>query len=262
MEEIERIGSTVTVTRGQGVATVRLERGDRLNALSLAALRDLKAAADALRSDTGVHAIVVAGVPAFTAGADLKDPEMRARDGAALLERRELLRAGPDMCDAWAALDQPTIAAIEGFCIGGGVSLAVSCDWRVIAADAHLRLPEIPLGMNMSWHTLPRLVALMGPAAAKRFVILGEKLSAEAALAQGLVDEVAAPGGAVATAQILAMRAASMPPVAARVTKRAISEAAEALARTATYADLDQFALLSGDPAYREAIAAFRKEGG
>ena len=79
------------------------------------------------------------------------------------------------MCRAWEAIEAYTIGAIEGFCIGGGSALASSLDYRFMGEGAHMRLPEIALGMNMSWHAIPRLVAQIGPALTKRYVILCEK---------------------------------------------------------------------------------------
>lgn len=257
MPDPEPIGETVTIARSGGVAIVTLKRGDRLNPLSRQVLGELREAALALRSDISVHAVVLTGDPVFTAGADLKDPALKTRAGAALLERRELLRAGPDACDAWEALDQVTIAAIEGFAIGGGVALAVACDFRVMGAGAYLRLPEIPLGMNMSWHAVPRLVALGGPARTKTLTLFGEKMDAPTAFAAGFVDLVARDGAALAAARKMAEKAAALPPVAARIAKRAISAAASALHGATSHADLDQYALTASTADNREAVAAF-----
>jgi enoyl-CoA hydratase/carnithine racemase len=254
---MEKIGRFLTLTREGGVATVTLNRGDGLNALSLEVLRDLRKAADGLRSDTSVHAVVLTGARAFTAGADLADPALAERAAAGLLERREMLRAGPDACEAWAALDQVTVCAIERFCIGGGVSLAVACDFRIIASDAHLRLPEIPLGMNMSWHTLPRLTALIGPSRTKQLTIFGERVNATAAAEWGLVDQVCAAGDAADVARAWARKAAALPPVAVRMSKRTISELAQLGASLASHMDGDQFALAATSQDNREAVAAF-----
>jgi enoyl-CoA hydratase/carnithine racemase len=254
----ESVGRFVSLVRsGDGVAKVLLDRGDGLNALSQEVLRDLRKAAKALRGDTAVHAVILAGVGPFSAGADLVDPALADRAKAGLLERRELLRAGPDACEAWAALDQVTICAIERFCIGGGVSLAVSCDFRIMAADAHMRLPEIPLGMNMSWHTLPRLTALVGPSRTKQMTIFGERIAAAVAAEWGLVDRVCAPGDALGAALEWARKAADLPPVAVRMSKRTISELAHLGASLASHMDTDQFALASQSQDFREAVSAF-----
>lgn len=252
-----RIGRFITVAQEGRVATVRFDRGDATNALSLELLRDLRLAAESFRDDTSTSAIVLAGGAAFTAGADLADPALSERAAAPLIERRQMLRAGPDMCEAWAGLEQITIAAVERYCIGGGVSLAASCDFRIAGGSAFFALPEVPKGMNMSWHTVPRLVRLIGPARAKRFVLLGERLAAADALAQGLADEVAQDGQALAAAQALAAKVAALPPVPARMTKQAVNAAAHALDAATTYMDLDQFALTASSDDYREAVTAF-----
>ena len=89
---------------------------------------------------------------------------MDRRRAAGLLERRHMTKIGPDLCDAWERVEQVTICAIEKYCIGGGVALAGACDFRVMGESATMRLPEIPLGMNMSWHcgAAPRLADRSG----------------------------------------------------------------------------------------------------
>ena len=257
MSDIKKIGDFITIERQGRVAVVRFDRGDRVNALSVQLLRDLGATARLLRDDVTTSAVVLTGGRAFTGGADLTDPEMAKRATVSLLERREMLRAGPDMCDAWEAIDQVTIAAIEGFCIGGGVALVAACDFRVVARGAHFRLPEIPLGMNMSWHTQPRLVNLIGPSRAKQLTIFGERVTAEKAEVWGLADEVCADGEALAAARRWADKVAALPPVSIRMAKRGITQAATALNAVSTYMDADQFALTATSEDHREAVTAF-----
>ena len=136
------------------------------------------------KTDIETHVVVLTGTPVFSAGADLKDPDMRT-DHLDKLSQRQALLLGPDMCAAWEALEQVTIAAIEGYCLGGGLALAVACDWRVCAENATLRLPEVPLGINMSWQANPRITALVGPARAKEITILGEDVTAARRLTGG-----------------------------------------------------------------------------
>ena len=247
----------VGVVREGAVAVVTLDRGDRLNALSIKVMRALTAVAADLRGDTGVTAVVLTGAGVFSAGADLADPAARARTDASLLERREMLRVGPDMCAAWEALDQVTVAAVEGFCIGGAVSLVSACDFRISGRGAHFRLPEIPLGMNMSWQTQPRLVNLIGPARTKRLVIFGERVQAPEAFDWGLVDALAEDGGALALARAWADKVAALPPIAVRMAKRAITQIATAGNAAATYMDGDQYALAALSEDHKEAVAAF-----
>lgn len=251
------MADNLTVEERGAIAIVRLNRQEARNALSRALMRDLIAAADALRPRTDIQAIVLSGGPDFfTAGADLADPE-RNPPRATLLERRQSVKLGPDLCRAWEELEQVTICAIEGFCIGGGVALAIACDFRILGQSARMRLPEIPLGMNMSWRSLPRLAALMGPAKAKRFVLFGESLNADSCQRCGLADEVVANGEAEAEALTWGRRVADLPPLPVRMTKEAINAAVNANHAAVSFMDRDQFLLTSRSADMAEGVQAF-----
>jgi enoyl-CoA hydratase/carnithine racemase len=159
------------------------------------------------------------------------------------------------MCRAWAEVEALTISAISGWCVGGGVALAVATDLRVMSRTAVMYAPEIERGMNMSWGSVPRLVNLVGPARAKRMLALAEKVDAGAALDWGLADAVA--DDPMETAMALAERAAAMPPVALRMVKQGIDAHANALSATTAQADFDQFALAQTGEDYAEGIASF-----
>jgi len=252
-----KIGDYVTVARDGAVATVTFDRGDGRNALSKQLIVELTQAAKSFSDDLQTQAVILTGKGAFTAGADLKDPGLDRRRANGLLERRHMVRIGPDLCEAWERVEQVTICAIEKYCIGGGAALAASCDFRIMGKGAHLRLPEIPLGMNMSWHAVPRLVSLIGPSRAKQFVIFGDKVGAEQALAWGLADEVTEDGGALAAACRWADKIATLPPNAVRMSKVSVNAAANALNHATTYMDADQYALATTSEDYKEAMRAF-----
>lgn len=251
------IGDFVSTERDGGVATVTFDRGDGRNALSRQAILELTQAARSFADDLETQAVVLTGKGAFTAGADLKDPAMDRRKATGLLERRHMVRIGPDLCDAWEKVEQITICAIEKYCIGGGAALAAACDFRVMGKSATMRLPEIPLGMNMSWHAVPRIVSLIGPARAKRFIIFGEDIGADDALVWGLCDEVVTDGEALAAACRWADKTAKLPPNAVRMTKQSVNAMSNALHHATTFMDLDQYALATTSDDYKEAIKAF-----
>jgi enoyl-CoA hydratase len=248
----------VSIERRGRVAIVRFDRGNHANPLSFETCRQLAEAARSFENDSQTSAIVLTGRhDVFTNGADLKDPDLVRARTAPFAERRLLMQTGGRMCRAWEELEPVTIAAIEGWCVGGGAALAVACDLRVAAADATFYVPEIERGMNLSWGAVPRITHLVGPAKAKRIIIVSEKLDAAKAAEWGLVDEVTAPGEALQQALALADRVASMPPVQVRMIKQAINAAALALDRTASHADFDQFALAAASGDFAEGVLSF-----
>ena len=253
----------VTIEKGLGpdgrIAVVRFDRGDGINALSPEALRQLTDAARSFEDDAATSVVVLTGgARTFSAGFDLKDPEGRARKAMDLGTLRRHLKLGPRLTGAWQDMEQITIGAIEGFCIGGGVALAVALDFRVIARDAHMRVPEIALGMNMSWQSVPRMLHLIGPARTKQAVILADqRISAAEAYEWGLVEQVAEPGKAFDAAMALAEKVAAQPPMSVAMTKLTVNRLAHALDDLASHMDVDQFALASLSEDHKEGVAAF-----
>ena len=253
----------VTIEKGLGpearIAVVRFDRGDGINALSPEALRQLTAAARSFEDDSDTSVVVLTGgAKAFSAGFDLKDPEGKSRKTMDIGALRRHLKLGPRLSHAWQEMEQITIGAIEGFCIGGGVALAVALDFRVMADNAHLRVPEIGLGMNMSWQSIPRMLHLIGPARTKQAVILADqRISAGEALQWGLVEEVVDPGKAFDAAMAMAAKVASQPPLSVAMTKLTVNRLAHALDDLASHMDVDQFALASFTEDHSEGVEAF-----
>lgn len=253
----EEAWRTLRVTRDGAVVEVRLERPAARNALDNGLMGELTEVARLLRLRSDVLAVILAGAETyFSAGADLKSAgERNARP--TLMETREAVMRGPDMCKAWEEIEAVTIAALEGYCIGGASALAVACDFRVMAKSAYMRLPEVPLGMNMSWRTLPRLVALIGPSRAKRYVMFGEAADAATCERWGMCDEVVEDGQALAAARAWAAKVAGLPPLPVRMTKEAITAIAAANNHATIYMDRDQFLLTTRSEDYREGVRAF-----
>jgi enoyl-CoA hydratase len=240
------------------IAEVRLNRPAARNAFSLALMRQLIDAAAFFRGSTEIQAVILTGAETyFSAGADLADPERTVGGPPTRLERRQVARLGPDMCAAWESLEQVTIAAIEGYCIGGAAALAVSLDFRIAGEGAYLRLPEIALGMNMSWGALPRITALAGPSRAKQLAIFCEPCEADEALRWGLLDEVVGAGDALARSREWAAKVAALPPLPVRMTKEAINAQSGALHRATSAMDRDQWMLTGETSDFAEGARAF-----
>ena len=252
----------VKIEKGLGpegrIAVVRFDRGDGINALSPEALRQLTDAARSFEDDAETSVVVLTGAKSFSAGFDLKDAEGQSRKAMDLGALRRHLKLGPRLTRAWQDMEQITIGAIEGFCVGGGVALAVALDFRVMARDAHMRVPEIALGMNMSWQSVPRMLHLMGPARTKQAVILADqRISAAEAYEWRLVEEVADPGKAFDAAMALAAKVAAQPPLSVTMTKLTVNRLAHALDDLASHMDVDQFALASMSDDHKEGVEAF-----
>jgi enoyl-CoA hydratase/carnithine racemase len=233
------------------VALVRLNRPEALNALPVPLRQELAAAFTALAADPGIRAVVLTGNDrAFAAGADLA--EMADLDVAGALARPIWALSAPIR-----DFPKPLVAAIEGWCLGGGLELALLADILVAGATARLGLPEIKVGVlpgNGGTQRLPRLV---GRPAAMLMLLTGEPVEAPRALAMGLVSEVLPEGESLARAVAIAARIAAMPPLAASLIKDLVRDGAEASLPAALAMERRAMALLFATDDRREGVAAF-----
>ena len=242
----------VTVQHGGPVAVVTFDRKGSLNAFNQATILELTDVARRFQDDLETQSVVLSGAPhAFSAGIDLRDPATwEELDDVALRQR---FYRGVRLCQAWEDMPQITVTAMEGLAVGAGCALALACDWRVLASDAYLYVPEVKIGLNLQWGALPRLVTLVGPSRAKQITLLCEKMGPDMAMDWGLIDAVADPGQTIEVASGMANRAASMPAATTRMVKEAINATANALHRASSFADADQSALTRS---YRAAVEA------
>ena len=204
----------VSTERRAAVALVMIDNPP-MNALSAALLDELEAEIDALDADAGVRAIVLrgGGDRAFVAGADIKEfPALRetASEGGSA---RGIQRLGHRMD----AADTPFVAAIHGYCLGGGLELAMCCDVRVCADNATLGQPEIQLGLIPGGGGTQRLPRLVGQGRAMFLNLTGDFIDAETAYAWGLVERVVSAAELEDAAVAIADRIASRSPHAVAV---------------------------------------------
>jgi enoyl-CoA hydratase/carnithine racemase len=211
---------TVRIDREGPVAVIRFCRPEKRNALSPLEHRALQDLCAELREDFETRVVVLTGEGvAFSAGADLTSPREEGKP-ANDLERRHRARIGDRTVAAIEALDQITIAAINGVCVGGGAVLAMACDLRVMSRTAWMSIPEVELGMPLTWGALPLLVREIGPARTIELVTTCERIDAERALAYGLVGHVV--DDALAKALEIAAAIARQPAVPVAMTKTAV----------------------------------------
>jgi|GEM_PF-40070 len=238
---------TVRLDRAGSVATITLDRPDKLNALSPREHLQLQKILAELREDFTTRVVILTGTGrAFSAGADLgnKREDGKPRND---LERRHRARIGDRTVAAIDALDQVTICAINGLCVGGGAVLALACDLRVMARNAWLSIPEVAIGMPLTWGALPLLLREVGPSRTIELVTTCDRVSAEQALDFGLVNHVVAD--AVEKAREIAAKIAAQPAVPVVMTKTTVRALRSSVARgdvTASDGDLYWLAIRLG----------------
>jgi enoyl-CoA hydratase len=228
---LEDLVPDLVLSERRGAAfLLTLNRPDALNALSSALLTELGARIDEAARDTSARALVITGAGrAFAAGADIA--QMRAMTP---LQGEAFSRLGHDTFAKLEALAIPTIAAVNGFALGGGCELALACDWIYASKRARLGQPEVNLGLIPGFGGTSRLVRRVGPAWAKELILTGEPVDADTALRIGLANRVfddTEPllAAAFATAETIAKKG----PVAVASAKRVMQEGQDADVRVA-----------------------------
>ena len=209
------MGENVTLVRDGRIATITLNRPDRRNSLSDPMLAALGATVAELRDDTTTRVVILTGAPpVFSAGADapLRSRMSAEERRAVFLTRKSQFRRLFERANALLEnLEQATIAMINGHAVGGGWGLTLACDFRIVAAEAQLWIPEVDLGVPLGIATTTRFVRLVGPARAKEIIMEGRRYSAAEAAALGLVHRVVPGGELEKTVRELAERLAAKP---------------------------------------------------
>jgi len=244
----------------EGVAVLTIDRQDKLNALDPQVVEEIGQALLELESE-GPRTIIVtgAGERAFVAGADIS--AMHAMDAMEAKRFSEIGHA------AMALLDRgpiPTIAAVNGFALGGGAEVALACDIRVASENALFGFPEVGLGILPGMGGTQRLPRLVGPAVAKELIFTGRRIDAQEAKEIGLVNRVVAQGEALNAAKEIAAEISANGPIAVRHAKTAANRALDVDLISGLEYEADQFALLFSTADAKEGMGAFiekRKPG-
>lgn len=233
------------------IATITLNRPQKLNALTLEMLSELSGHLSALDDDESVRAVVLAGAGerAFSAGADIH----QFRRLSATRMWSQWIRKGHAVFDQLANLRQPTVAAVAGNAYGGGLEIAVACDIRVMADDATVGLTELGIGTLPGWGGATRLPTVIGHARARRMIFTSQAVDAQTAERWGLVTDVAPRAEVLAEARAIAATMASRAPIALQMTKQLLSgpvgATVEGLASAASGATAD----------FDEGVGAFKE---
>ena len=230
---------TLKLEREGPLMTMRLNRPQKRNAINRQMHLDLQALCRELAEDFRTRVVILAGEGlAFSSGADTSEWGQPGPDSE--LELRHLAGIGSRTSAALESLDQVTIAAVHGFAVGGAVVLALCCDLRVAGQSTWFSIPEVELGIPLSWNALPRLSREVGPSRALELTVTCDRFSAQQAYEYGMLSRVTPDGEEMSVARELAQRVIAMPPLPVALTKatmRAIKRGTEM--GDAVYSDPD-----------------------
>ncbi|MBP7583857.1 MAG: enoyl-CoA hydratase/isomerase family protein [Spirochaetes bacterium] len=236
-----------------GIATITLDRPKVLNALNWDLVTEIESAARELHGDERVRAVVIAGSGGnFAAGADIGPMAEREPVEAKMYTFNSAFNALED-------LPVPVIAAVSGYALGGGLELALACDFRICSSDAKLGMPEIKLAIFPGAGGTQRLPKLIGLSRAKMMIFLGETVNAATALEWGLCDKVV-EGDPVPEAMALAGKLAERAPVALCAAKRAVNHGFYRGLREGIYFEEDSWAALFSTEDQKEGMRAFMEK--
>lgn len=247
------MADTVLVERQDRVAILTINRPDKMNALSEAVRGDLLEALAAIESDAAVGVVVLtgAGEKAFIAGADIGEFA-----GRTPFDQRWAMRS-PRIFDVMATFPKPVIAMINGYCLGGGCELAMSCDLRVASDRASFGQPEVNLGLIPGGGGTQRMPRLVGTGHALRLVLTGDRIPAAEAREIGLVDLVFPHDELRAKTLELAGRMASKSPLTLKVAKEAVRAAERLSIEDGIAYERDLFCLCFSSADKEEGVRAF-----
>ena len=246
--------SSLLLEKDAAIATITFNNPNALNALTLETFAGLQRLFDELESDAGVRVIILtgAGDKAFVAGGDISHLASLDADGA-----REFALLAQRVIDRIENFPKPVIAAINGYCLGGGNELAMGCDLRVAADSAKFGQPEVKLGIIPGFAGTQRLSRLIGKGRAKEMIFTGEMIDADEACRIGLVNRVVARDRLLEEAKALAMKMCDKSASAISLAKEAIDNGLEMDFSRAERVEADLFALSFTTADCKEGISAF-----
>lgn len=249
-----REAGRIRVERSEGIATVTVDRPEKLNALDEETVAELGATFRELAGDDGVRGIVLtgAGDRAFVAGADIE--ELSRMDPLGAVEKS---RMGQEVLGAIEGSPKPVVAAVNGYALGGGCELALACHLRVAGENARFGLPEVGLGIIPGYGGTLRLARIVGLGRALEMILTGDMIDAQEAYRIGLVNAVVPPEELPGKARELLGRILKNGPLAVRFALRAVYRGLDVPAERALATEAHLFGLLASTEDMREGMRAF-----
>jgi enoyl-CoA hydratase len=254
MEEKRMPYNTILFEVQDQIATITFNRPSVLNALNLELIDELWSVVESVSGDEEIRVLVLtgAGPKSFMAGADIKElAKTSPLQAKALTERVHTLFLKLE------SLSQPVIAAVNGFALGAGCEIALSCDFIYASETAKFGMPEITLGLIPGYGGTQRLPRLIGKSLAKEMIFTGKFISATEAEAKGFVNRVLAPEELMEEVVKTAAAVAAKGRVALRAAKQSIDQGANTDLRTGIGIEINNFALAIGSPDAKEGLGAF-----
>lgn len=242
-------------SHGRGeVALLLIDRPKALNAINQQVIEELDQRLSEIAAEPQIRAVVLsgAGEKAFVAGADIAAMKDMGAEQAELFSRK-----GGEVMQRMHDLPVPVIAAINGFCLGGGCELALACDILLASTKARFGLPEVTLGVIPGFGGTQRLTRQIGRLAANRWILTGDTFSAEEALRYGVVQELYAPEELLPQALAMAERIASRGPLAVAAVKRLIRQGADERQGQAISMESVEFGAIFATADQKEGMGAF-----
>lgn len=246
--------NTLTLETVEGVATLTINRPKMLNALSFEVLSEISKALDTVEKDPEIQVLIVtgAGEKAFVAGADIK--EMKEKNA---IEGRDFSLLGNTVFAKLEELRQPTIAAVNGYALGGGCELALACDIRVGAENAQFGQPEVGLGIIPGFGGTQRLPRLIGVGKAKELIYTGSNVKAEEAYRIGLLNKVVGAEELMTEVNAMAAKIMKNSPLGVEGSKKAIHQGMQMSLSQALAFEVEIFGSLFATEDQKEGMSAF-----
>jgi enoyl-CoA hydratase len=247
----------ITYEKADATATITINRPEALNAFSKEVIDEILNALEDIKNDENTRVVILtgAGEKAFSAGADIK-----AMKGMNALKARELSLMGEKLCLALENLEKPVIAALNGYALGGGLEVAMSCDLRIANENSRMGQTEINIGLIPGWGGTQRLTRLIGRTKAKELVFTGRMIDAKTAEQLGIVNMVVPPDKFRETVKQFANELAQKAPVALKVAKALINKGAEIGLESALALEREGFGVVASTEDLQEGVSAFTEK--